>query len=158
MPAPSEILDRLRHLGVNVRSDGSRLIVAPRDALTDELRILIRTNKPALVAALAVAGERPDGGRSRTTRPLVQSGSLSVPEQEARERRRVQALRMLAGHPAQRVAFVAGEECRGRVAIMLAVRARTGGSVTGELVIDRSRWDPWLFAAMLEQLDRVQPS
>jgi tubulysin polyketide synthase-like protein len=153
-----EILDRLRNLGVNVRTDGSRLIVAPRDALTDELRTAIRANKPALVAALAPAGGSPGSSRLGTTQALVQTSRLSVLEEEARERRRAQALRRLAEHPDRRVAFVAGEEFRGLVAVMLAIRTRTAGSVTGELVIDKSRWDPWLFPAMLEQLDGAKPS
>ncbi len=156
MPAPSEILDRLRHLGVNVRTDGSRLIVAPRDALTDELRTLIRQHKPALVAVLALsAKEDPGGVRPATTDALAQSGRL---EHEARERRRAQALRMLAEHPAQRIAFVAGEEYWGGIAVMLAVRTPTARQVTGERVIDKSRWDPWLFAAMLEQMKHAKPS
>lgn len=150
-----EILDRLRHLGVNVRTDGSRLIVAPRDGLTDELRTLIRENKPALVEALALANAGPGGVRPGTTEALAQTSRL---EHETRERRRAQALRILTEHPAQRIAFVAGEEYRGQVAVMLAIRTPTAGLVTGELIIDKSRWDPWLFAAMFEQLDGVRPS
>jgi tubulysin polyketide synthase-like protein len=155
MPAPSEILDRLRHLGVNVRTDGSRLIVAPRDGLTDELRTLIRENKPALVAALAPASEASACARPVTAKAPAPASSH---EAEARERRRAQALHMLAEHPGQRIAFVAGEQSRGDIVVMLAVRTPTAGLVTGELVIDKSRWDPWLFPAMLEQLDGAKPS
>ena len=65
MTAP-EILDHLRCRGMRVRADGSRLIVAPRDALTDELRGLIRQNKAALLAAIASpAGPGPEAAHIR---------------------------------------------------------------------------------------------
>ncbi|MEK6244037.1 MAG: hypothetical protein AABM33_05995 [Pseudomonadota bacterium] len=47
------ILARVEAAGVRLRADSGRIVVAPREALTDELRALIRSNKPALLTALA---------------------------------------------------------------------------------------------------------
>lgn len=52
MPTASLLAD-LQRLGLRIRAQGDALIVEPRAALTDELRSLIRANKPQLLEALA---------------------------------------------------------------------------------------------------------
>lgn len=48
-------MDLLRHIhdaGLSIRAEGDRLVVSPRERLTDELREAIRTHKSELTAAL----------------------------------------------------------------------------------------------------------
>jgi TubC N-terminal docking domain len=51
MHAP-DVLARLSALGVRVTRDGNCICAAPRSALTDEARALIRVHKAELLAAL----------------------------------------------------------------------------------------------------------
>jgi hypothetical protein len=145
MTAP-ELLRHLRQLGMDVRSDGSHLIVAPRRRITEELRCVIRENKPSLLIALAPRNAGAGETQSGTTKAVAPD---SLSELRARERRRAQAVRMLAEDPAHRIAFVAGEEYRGQMVVMLAVRTPTAGTITGELVIDKGSWDPLVFTEMI---------
>lgn len=47
-----DLLAELAGAGVTVRLDGERLIVSPREMLTDDLRATLKTNKAALIAEL----------------------------------------------------------------------------------------------------------
>jgi hypothetical protein len=47
-----ELLQKLHEAGVTIRADGDRLIASPSERLTDELRALIRANKPVLLAGI----------------------------------------------------------------------------------------------------------
>lgn len=51
MGAP-DVLHLIRESGLTLTSDGDRLIVTPSDRLTDDLRTLIRDNKPGILDAL----------------------------------------------------------------------------------------------------------
>lgn len=53
MTAPAAVMERLSSCGIQLRRDGADLIATPREALTDELRGLIRDHKRALLDALA---------------------------------------------------------------------------------------------------------
>jgi hypothetical protein len=59
---------------------------------------------------------------------------------------------MLAEAPTRRAAYIAGEEADGVIPVTVVVRTPTG-PVTGELVIAKERWDPWLFLKFLEEQD-----
>ena len=50
--APASLVNLLVSGGFGIRVEGERIIVHPSDTLTDPLRNLIRTNKPALVRYL----------------------------------------------------------------------------------------------------------
>ena len=68
---PAEIFSLARNAGVSLRAEDDRIVAGPRGAVTDELRILIRANKAALLAFLSptetdvahVAGAMGDQGR-----------------------------------------------------------------------------------------------
>ncbi len=47
-----ELLTRLRNAGLTLTADGDVLHVSPASRLNDEFRAVIRSNKPALLAAL----------------------------------------------------------------------------------------------------------
>lgn len=49
----AEIMERLSWAGVRLRIEAGALIANPSESLTDELRELIRGNKPELLAALS---------------------------------------------------------------------------------------------------------
>jgi hypothetical protein len=51
------ILTRLREHGLRLKPAGEHVIVEPRSALTDELRTLIRSHKPAILRELANEAE-----------------------------------------------------------------------------------------------------
>lgn len=51
MGAP-DVLHLIREYGLTLTADGDRLIVTPSDRLTDDLRTLIRDNKPGVLNAL----------------------------------------------------------------------------------------------------------
>jgi hypothetical protein len=46
------ILARLEAAGLHLRADGGNLVVSPKEAVTDELRALMRSHKPELLAEL----------------------------------------------------------------------------------------------------------
>lgn len=50
--SPDALLADLQQRGLTIRAEGNRLIVTPRNALTDELRDLLREAKPALLSLL----------------------------------------------------------------------------------------------------------
>lgn len=47
------ILDTLRAAGLRIEVNGEHLVVAPKSAITPELRRIIRDNKPVILNALA---------------------------------------------------------------------------------------------------------
>lgn len=94
-----------------------------------------------------------------------------LPSELAREQRRAAAVRMLNGAPApatketketkevpsdQNVqrAFVAGEPTEAGVPVMVAIRTAEHSIITGELMVPRDRWDPWMFLRFLQERDR----
>lgn len=52
-----DLLTRLDAAGIRLRADGDRLVVEPRQRLTEELRDAIRANKPELLTAITQAGK-----------------------------------------------------------------------------------------------------
>ncbi len=123
----SDLIARLAVAGVRLSVLApNQLAAEPREALTDELRALIRQNKPALLAALT---------------PLERSS-------EARQQR---ALARLAESPdSRRVAiFDLGAD---PVAVICTVAVRDGG--TCELRIPRDRYDPWAILEALQAAEQ----
>lgn len=124
MNAPN-VLAHLTAAGLKLTPlrDG-RLWVEPKSRLTDELRVLIRTHKPELLAAL-------DPGWG-----------------DAVEDRRNRVLAALEANPQKKIAALADVEADPRnVIVTLAIRS----CATCELAIPREKWDGVLF---LELLDR----
>jgi hypothetical protein len=116
---------RLWAAGLKVTANGDALVVAPRWALTEELRELIKRNKQELLRELGEIEER-----------RVRLQDLA---QELRER------------PSDRCAFEVTES--DPIAVSLAIRTITG-IVVGELAIERHRWDRALFLRTLEETSR----
>lgn len=56
-----DLLATLAHAGITIRLDGANLIVSPRELLTDELRVTLKTNKAALIAELQGGAGVPAG-------------------------------------------------------------------------------------------------
>lgn len=56
MGAP-DVLHLIRESGLTMTADGNRLIVTPSDRLTDNLRTLIRDNKPGVLDLLESESE-----------------------------------------------------------------------------------------------------
>ena len=136
----ARVLHRLQECGVHLRIQGDAIVAAPRDALTDELRALIREHKPALLDAMKAA------------QPCLDELS-----NEARELRREKAVQMLRELSSRRSAFLA-EERDEQVLVMVAVRTIECGIVTGELAIPKVRWKPASFRYFLDEMDRRTPS
>ena len=123
-------LTRLRDHGLQLHISGEQLIVAPRWALTDELRALIRAQKRNILSELA--------GQNDYKRASRQAGVEAE----------------LRAHPERRVAFdvadaPADSESGEPVSVVLA--ARHGEHIlSGELFIPRERWNMALFVRTLD--------
>ena len=113
----NDLIGRLALAGVRLSLVGpDRLAAEPRDALTEELRTLIREHKPELIEALA-------------------------PVSQGQELRRQRVLAKLKAEPdKKRVAIFGPDADRDFVICTLAIR----GVGTCELRIPRDRYDPWL--------------
>ena len=113
----SDLLGRLALAGVRLSVVGpDKLAAEPREALTEELRTLIREHKPELIEALA-------------------------PVSQGQELRRQRVLAKLKAEPdKKRVAIFDPDADRDFVICTLAIR----GVGTCELRIPRDRYDPCL--------------
>lgn len=65
------ILKHLQAAGLALRSDGDRLVVSPRDLLSDELLELIRENKAAILDELATQASRVGQVAARNAAPVL---------------------------------------------------------------------------------------
>ena len=129
MGAP-DVLVRLAAAGIHLTRNGDKLVAAPRECLDDDLRVLIREHKAALMASLQeTANHEP------LTDPLAESW-----------RRRL--LSMLSQNPT--VTYAVLTEMDGDPeAVLLALAIR--GRATCKLHIPKAKYDPFL---MLDLLDR----
>lgn len=133
MGAP-DLLARLSALGVRLSREGEAIRAAPRLALTEEARSLIRAHKAELLAALAIEGD-----------------PLPDPAAEARRQR---MLAMLAKRPGIRYAVVTDTEADPDAVILaLAIRGAMpdGSTVTAELAIPRAKYDPVMLLDLIER-------
>lgn len=124
MGAP-DVLSRLSALGVRLTREGEAIRAAPKSALTDEARALIREHKSEILAALAAA-------------PLPDL---------AAEARRQRVLAMLAERPGIRYAVVVDNPDTDPVILALAIQ----GVGTCELRIPRAKYDPFLLLDLIER-------
>jgi len=128
MGAP-ELIARLSSLGIRLIRDGDVIRAAPRSALTDETRTMIRQHKAELLAALA-------------------SDLLPDPQTVARRQR---VLSMLDDNPTAKYAAVTAERSRpGWMTLTIALRTPTE-IVTTDLLIPIDKWDGIVFIEMLER-------
>lgn len=75
MGAP-DLIARLSALGVRLSREGDGIRVAPRSALTDEARTLIREHKAELLAALPTP-QQPTDRRALEVRRLIEAIALA---------------------------------------------------------------------------------
>lgn len=119
----NELIGLLALAGVQLSMDGEQLNAEACAPLTDELRALIRDNKPALLAAL-------------------------TPTDRGIELRRQRVLQKLASEPdRQRVAIFDTDAEQDFVICTVAIR----DVGTCELRIPADQYDPWAILAALEQ-------
>lgn len=125
------VLARLRDHGLRVHLDAGQLLVAPRSALTDELRALIRSQKGSILNELADA----------------------LDTQRAKRQAKVEA--DLQANPDLRVAFDVADvplnPGSGRMLSVVLATRHHEHILSGELHIPRERWDMSLF---LRTVDR----
>jgi len=126
MGAP-DLLARLSALGLRLAREGEAIRAAPRSALTDEARDLIRTHKAELLAALTNEGD-----------PLPDP---------AAESRRQRVLAMLAERPGVRYAVVVDDPDTDPVRLMVGIR----DVATFEVEIPKSKYDPVLLLDLIER-------
>jgi hypothetical protein len=121
------LLAQLRARGIEIEpaGDGS---VRVRGRLTDDLRTVIRANKPAILAELAANDSGID--------VLIDSDVA---------RRRAKALALLHAGPTRQIAIVAEAGDPAHVAI--AIR----GGVVGEIEISSARYDAFALLALMQQ-------
>lgn len=125
MGAP-DLLHAFQGQGLRLCAEGGRLMVAPKERITDQTRALIRTHRAELLAALA-------------------SDVLPDPGAEARRER---VLQLLAEHPEARYAALTDTEAApGFVLLTLAIRDKA----TCELRIPREKYDPFLLLDLIER-------
>lgn len=120
----SELIGRLALAGVRLQVLGpDRLGAGPSEALTDELRALIRAHKPVLLEAL-------------------------VPVGRGQELRRQLALRKLAAEPEKRRVAIFDPDAEPD-AVICTIAIRNAG--TCELRIPRASYDPWAVLDALQR-------
>jgi hypothetical protein len=118
MPA-LQILAQLRDAGLTVTRSGDKIIVAPKERITEELRTAIREAKPQLLTALESTAD-------------LEHGPLSPIQEKAR----AEVLAQLVAHPNIKRAFVNRFADDGTMIVTLAIR-EVG---TGELHIPAERF------------------
>jgi len=114
----------LRAKGFSLSLDGGKLLVAPSEQLTDELRDLIRAHKLELVDELS----RLEARRERVERHLLDDPTIRTDAD-------------VEGVPLDKTP---GDP----ISVVIAVRTPQG-IVSGELLIPREKWDPHLFQKYL---------
>lgn len=130
-------LAQLRDRGLHLSAKDGALTVRPREALTDDLRQVIRTNKDAIL------------------RDLAEESARSTKCQ--RQERIDVATRMLHQVPSRNRAFVAGEETGDGIPVTVVIRT-AHGMITCELTIAKEHWSPTLFLQFLQQQDDGLPA
>ena len=124
MAAP-DLLHALQDRGLKLWAEGDRLLVAPKERITDEARALIREHKPELLVAL----------------------TSEAPPDPAAEARRQKVFAMLAERPEIGRAYVVEDSGQDTVIIAWAIR----GVCSSELSVPREKWDPFLFLELFER-------
>ena len=119
----SELIGRLAIAGVRLSASGPNLIAEPRQAITDELRALIRENKPELLAALAPVGHGVDSRRQRV-------------------------LAKLAAEPDQQRVAIFDTDAEPDV-VICTIAIRNAG--TCELRVPSDRYNPWAVLESLQK-------
>lgn len=130
MEATSLLLS-LQTAGFRVSRNGDKLIVAPRDRLTDELRSAIRQGKNQLLSVLAAAPTIESPTRASDADPWPDCAAMSPIQESARR----EVLAQLAANPTVKRSFVTRFE-NGTLIVTLAVR----GIGTCELLISAERF------------------
>ena len=121
---------RLREYGLRLQIAGEQLLVAPRSALTDELRALIRAQKRSILNELADTSETQRAARqTKVEAELCARPDLLVCFDVADS-----PLQAGNGQP---------------VSVVLAVR-HGEHILSGELHIPRERWDMAVFLRMVD--------
>ena len=123
-----DVLARLSDLGLHLTLEGSAIRAAPKSALTDETRSLIRAHKAELIDVLSI-------------------GYSSEPSPDpAAEKRRLEVLDMLAQDPTTRYAIATDTQADAEAALLtLAIRGRA----VCELRIPRAKYDPFLLLVII---------
>src|SRR5436190_1165907 len=155
-------LGRLNAAGIHLRAEGNKLIAAPREKLTDELRDIIRTHKDALLnevlspsGVTALASLRGAGNDAQSVAAIAALMSDPAPRSSKEEElasdpdgnsRRDRALAQLTMNPALHLAVV----CDGEGDPMpVAVAIRDKG--TCEIEIPAARFDPFALIELVRQ-------
>src|SRR5262249_41866404 len=103
----SEVLAQLSGLGLNLTLEGTVIRAAPKSALTDETRSLIRAHKAELIDVLSIGY------------------SSEPPPDPAAEKRRLEVLDMLAQDPTTRYAIATDTQAvPDAVLVTLAIRGK----------------------------------
>jgi TubC N-terminal docking domain len=125
MSAP-DLLLALRDQGFKLWAEGGRVMVAPKERITDETRALIRAHKAELLTALS-------------------ADTLTHPAAEARRQR---LLAMLGAQPDARYAVLTDTEAAPEsIIVALAIRGRA----TCEFHIPRDKYDGTLLLDLIEK-------
>lgn len=139
----AEVLKVVRAAGVSMRVEDGRIIAGPREALTADLRELIRAHKDSLIDALKrpvlVVSDVSDsaaGGRER--------------DKKAQDERREKVIAMLRASLHGRLAFIVDDDTTDPV--VLTVASRCGDGIKVEVVeIPKAKYDGF---AMLELAEK----
>ncbi len=111
------VLTRISAAGLRVRVDGANLVVGPREAITDELRGLIKAHRAKWLAEIA----------------------SNDPEMDPAEARKVKALAFLEDHAnVKRACFADPQAMPGQIVLTVAVREPWGAV---EVLVSKDRFD-----------------
>lgn len=145
MGAP-DLLNVLKGMGLRLTAHGSNLHVAPRTAITDEARSMIRDHKAELLAALQTSA---DSGTATNVEPGSDPRRLAADAVAQRRHGRVVA--MLTERPeAQRAVYCDGIPVNGLITIYVAIRY-AGGIATAAIEVQGDRYDGIALLDLIEK-------
>lgn len=144
------IIERVHREGLQIRTDGEKVILGPKEKVTPELVDVIRQNKVALIKALSAS-------------VIADDPTTTATNDAEREARRTKVAAMLQADPAIGYAYDVENTspvgpAERPVSVLVGLRTADGQIVTGEFLVPAERWDMGVFVRYWDEQATGRPS